>query len=393
MSESMDPSVRTPLPAHARVVIVGAGLSGLYAAYLLERHGVTDHLAIEARDTPGGRIASARMVGSEGENINRFDLGPTWFWPELQPELDHLVRHLGLPTFPQHELGDTMVERSPHKAAVRMRGFVNAPASMRLTGGTESLVDRLRHRVDPLRIVTGQRVVRLELSRQGIAVTCVGERGTITIRDVEHVLLAAPPRLIEERIGFTPRLPSELVISWRETATWMAAHAKYVAVYDGPFWRDEGLSGEGRSWVGPLAEIHDATMPGGLAALFGFLGVSARERRETSEEVLKEHCRSQLARLFGRRAASPLADFIKDWAADPFTASAADLNATGDHAAVPFTSPGSGPWKGRVTGIASEWSQRFPGYLAGAVDAANAGVDTLLRNMENSIEFQRLPTS
>lgn len=36
-----------------RIVVVGAGLSGLYAAYLLERQGITDYC--ECRRSPGKR--------------------------------------------------------------------------------------------------------------------------------------------------------------------------------------------------------------------------------------------------------------------------------------------------------------------------------------------------
>jgi len=43
----------------ARIAIVGAGLSGLYAAYLLEQQGIKDYVLLEARDSIGGRIASA----------------------------------------------------------------------------------------------------------------------------------------------------------------------------------------------------------------------------------------------------------------------------------------------------------------------------------------------
>ena len=47
---------------HVHTVIVGAGLSGLYAAYLLERQGRQDYVLLEARDVLGGRIASVVVV-------------------------------------------------------------------------------------------------------------------------------------------------------------------------------------------------------------------------------------------------------------------------------------------------------------------------------------------
>ncbi|AHV94494.1 FAD-dependent oxidoreductase [Bordetella holmesii] len=81
-------------PHNARIVIVGAGLSGLYAAYLLARQGVTDYVVLEAREAPGGRIASADASGqvvshgaAQASSVDRFDLGPAWFWPGYQREL------------------------------------------------------------------------------------------------------------------------------------------------------------------------------------------------------------------------------------------------------------------------------------------------------------------
>jgi len=48
------------------------------------------------------------------------------------------------------------------------------------------------------------------------------------------------------------------------------------------------------------------------------------------------------------------------------------------NAVAPAASAVSGRWCGRLTGIASEWSPQFPGYLAGAVEAARLGVSRYL---------------
>lgn len=89
--------------------------------------------------------------------------------------------------------------------------------------------------------------------------------------------------------------------------------------------------------------------------------------------MLRAHCRSQLARLFGAEAATPAAELLKDWAADACTATAADRQAVPDPPHPPPVTVPSGPWQDRLVGIASEWSPQFPGYVAGALDAARRG--------------------
>ena len=117
--------------------------------------------------------------------------------------------------------------------------------------------------------------------------------------------------------------------------------------------------------------MDDPARPGGLEYL---LGVPARVRRQVTDDVLRAHCRTQLTRLFGKRAGTPVGEALKDWAADPLTATDDDQDATGQHAAAPSRSAEAGTWQGRLVGIGSEWSLQFPGYLAGAVDAAERGV-------------------
>lgn len=369
----------------AEIAIVGGGLGGLYAAWRLQQHGITDWQVIEARDTLGGRILSvpafAQGAGHDPRAVrttDRFDLGPSWFWPGYQQQLDHLVQQLGLERFEQHETGDMMVERSPHGSPVRMRGYVNSPPSMRLLGGMGSLIDALHQRLDRTRIATCQTVRRMRCTGDEVDLVSEDASGQATTWRVGQVLLAMPPRLVVERIAFTPALPATLAQTWQTTATWMAPHAKYIAVYERPFWREQGLSGEARSACGPLAEIHDASMPDGAAALFGFFSLPTNLRQGVTEELLRSHCRAQLARLFGLPAAHPTAELFKDWAVDPCTATAADGYSAGQHPEAPARGASTGAWAGRLVGIGSEWSPQFTGYVAGAVEAASLGLETVL---------------
>ena len=362
----------------ARIAIVGGGLAGLYAAHLLEHHGIDDYVLLESRDDWGGRILSTPPIAS-GAPRDRFDLGPTWFWPAYQPQLDRLIDSLGLERFMQHEDGDMLVEYAQDAAPKRVRGYGSAPPSMRLVGGMGVLIDAIRSGLASDNLILGQPVRRLRCDGLHVELDADAQGQVITYR-AEHVLLALPPRLAAASISFSPELPGTVAHEWLETATWMAPHAKYVALYDEPFWRTQGLSGEARSAWGPLGEIHDASMPGGSAALFGFFSVAARVRHGVYIDVLRTHCRAQLRRLFGAEASGFKADFIKDWAADPCTATPHDMDGLADHGHAPAAGVPSGLWRNRIIGIASEWSIRYPGYVAGAIEAADLGVRALLRS-------------
>ncbi|MDB6442814.1 MULTISPECIES: FAD-dependent oxidoreductase [unclassified Pseudomonas] len=364
---------------NVRTVIVGAGLSGLYAAYLLERQGRQDYILLEARDVLGGRIASVRAPHDRASThtSDRFDLGPTWFWPDFQIELHQLIVQLGLEYFEQFDTGDMMVERASSESPARTRGYASSPASIRLKGGMSALIDALSRSLDSKQTLTDQTVLSIRATPANVEIDSTDSAGNLTTWCAEQVLLAMPPRLVERNIKFEPALPTELARQWRDTATWMAPHAKYLAIYDRPFWREQGLSGAARSARGPLGEIHDASMPDGSAALFGFFGVPAYVRKAVPEDVLREHSRAQLVRLFGSQAAEPRADFIKDWAQDPLTATEADLGSAGHPTSTPQAAASSGIWKGRLTGIASEWSPQFPGYVAGAIEATSLAIRAL----------------
>ena len=208
----------------AGIAIIGGGLSGLTAAMLLEQQGVRDVVLFEARQTLGGRIlsvdAAGAVVDAREPALDRFDLGPSWFWPGLQPQLDRLVDELGLQRFAQFEDGDLLVERTPREAPLRMKGYASSPPSMRLTGGTGALIAAIRGRLDHTQLRTGQTVRRLCQVGSHIELHSEDASGALTTWRVDQVLLALPPRLAEDRITFEPPLPGKLASRWRCHLAW-----------------------------------------------------------------------------------------------------------------------------------------------------------------------------
>ncbi|MBS0281989.1 MAG: FAD-dependent oxidoreductase [Proteobacteria bacterium] len=342
------------------IVIAGGGLAGLYAARLLAQAGA-DFCLLEARERLGGRILSAAADG--------FDLGPAWFWPDMQPMMAGLVEELGLSSFAQYADGDVLIER-PQQPLQRFAGFGQMASSFRIAGGTGALVQALANTLPQDRIRLGMAVTAAVLEGDGV---------TLWLRDGEtvragRVLFALPPRLMERTIAFSPEPQTRAL--WRATATWMAPHAKFLAVYETPFWREAGLSGTAQSMVGPMVEIHDASAMAGKAALFGFIGVPADLREKVGEADLKAHCQAQFVRLFGPMAARPFATYLKDWAADALTATADDRQG-GEHPA-PIARPWfDAAWAAHALMAGSETAPEHPGYLEGALLAAASGVAAL----------------
>ncbi|HAV1455039.1 TPA: NAD(P)-binding protein [Enterobacter hormaechei subsp. steigerwaltii] len=361
-----------------KVVIIGAGVSGLYAATLLQKAGVACTI-LEARERTGGRVLSSQMLANTPDGLH-VDMGATWFWPDMQPELARLVNALDLSLIPQTRPGEMMFERHRYSAPQRYPSYETSPPSFRLKGGMQALTSALKSQIPSGKIMLGQQVMAVSSKGEEVLVHSRAENGKSMAYACDHLLLALPPAQAA-RIDFKPALPDGLLTGWSKIPTWMAPHAKYVALYNKDFLQQQNLSGDASSQIGPMVDIHDVSEPeSGITAIFGFIGVPAQARRKVSEAVLMQMCREQLVRLFGQSAADPLREFIKDWAADPFTATKQDLRQEFGHS-LPEQTPVNGIWAGKMTGIASEWSPQFSGYLAGAVDAASEGVNHLLQRL------------
>lgn len=358
------------------VAIVGGGLAGLYASRLLQNAGI-DFKLFEARDRFGGRILTVDERGYPSPD--GFDLGPSWYWPGMHPRMARVVQELGLQGFPQYSDGNVVLERSRFEAPQRFPTVRQEPPSMRLLGGTGAIVSALLKDLPAERLHLGAQVTRVAMGESTLSLSVTAGDAEEEFA-AEQVILALPPRLLASTVDFEPALEQETLDSWRQTPTWMAPHGKFFALYDRAFWRDIGLSGTAQSGVGPLVEIHDATTAFGAAALFGFVGLNRAQRMAVGEEPLVRASVAQLARLFGEEAARPRATLIKDWAADLLTSTDADQSAQGHP--VPSRGPWvSGAWAQRMSLAGSETSITDPGYLAGALDAAERAADETLARL------------
>lgn len=345
-----------------KTLIIGGGLSGLALADALEAKG-NDYILLEARARYGGRIMT------EHHGAGYFDMGPAWFWPG-QPRISAMIDRLGLEKFDQHAYG-TLTLEDENGQVQRRRGFALMQGSWRLKGGLGAVTQTLVDRLPDARKRLNAAVTDLAKTDKGITATLANGDTVV----VDRVVMSLPPR-IAANITYSPELPQSVIETMQGIATWMAGQAKALAVYETPFWREDGLSGDAQSRMGPMVEVHDASpATSGPYALSGFIGVPPQGRAD--EQVLRQHLLAQLIRLFGPKAADPAQLYVKDWAFDPLTSSQADLAPLHAHPTYDLPPTLTGLWDGALQFGGTEVAPQFGGYLEGALEAAENALRTL----------------
>lgn len=349
------------------IAIVGGGLCGLALAQRLAA-GDADFALFEARDRLGGRILSRRCASTDID----IDLGPAWIWPD-QPAINALCRALDLVLLPQKDDGSVVVLSEADGRPKRLDNERLHLGAQRIAGGTGELTRALAQRIPAERVRFSHALVAL--SDRGDHVELVFQTArTEVVITARRVVLAMPPRLVEEHILFSPQLTPDLMRAMLATPTWMAATAKAVMTYgDRPELRDR--SGAGNAFVtheqATLAEIFDASAADGRLALGGFLALPAKLRR-AFRKGLPLLVANQFAQVFGAGfEEGELA--LQDWAEEARTCASQDvlepLARDVSHRADPRLS--AALWDGRVLLGGSETAADHAGYLEGALIAAS----------------------
>jgi monoamine oxidase len=164
--------------------------------------------------------------------------------------------------------------------------------------------------------------------------------------------------------------------------------AKILAVYERPFWREQGLNGLGIGDRPALDLTADSGPPEGApAVLASFLAgeraltLGALPAAERRQMIL-----SDLVAYWGPEAGEPLDLVLQPWNEEPWTGGAFTSFLTPgtwtSHAHVAAQGgegPGPAPLP-RVLWAGTEVSPRWPGYFEGALEAAEgAAVEALAR--------------
>jgi putrescine oxidase len=183
----------------------------------------------------------------------------------------------------------------------------------RVVGGLQQVPLLLAERLGE-DVMLGQPVTEIRRSDSGV--TVVTDEG-LTVR-ARFVILAHAP-ILYPWIEFDPPLP-RLKQQMHQHIS-MGFVIKVHAVYDRPFWREQGLSGTAFSPYELSHEAYDNTNHGDeRGTLVGF--VSDRDADDlfrVSADERKARILESLSHYYGEEAKNPLVYFESDWGAEEWT--------------------------------------------------------------------------
>lgn len=181
-----------------------------------------------------------------------------------------------------------------------------------------------------------------------------------------RAVVAMPPA-VSAQLRWSPPLPG--VRDQLSMRMPMGAVTKVHALYDRPFWRDDGLNGQLVSDEGALCSTFDDSPPDGShGAIVGFVaGDDCRRLERLGPAARRQAVLAELGRAFGQQAAAPLELVEQHWPAEVHTRGGpVAICVPGTFGALgPALREPVGPihWAGTET--ATEWC----GYMEGALSS------------------------
>ena len=228
----------------------------------------------------------------------------------------------------------------------------------RFVGGSQVISEKVADRLGK-RVVLKAPVTVVAQDGDGVRVVA----GSTTVQ-ARHVILAVPPALAS-RLAYSPALPKGKARLLKALVP--GSLTKAEAVYDRPFWRDAGLSGQGVADVGVPTTTFDNSPPdGSVGVLFGFIGGYAHGAwSKLPPDQRRAQVLENLAAFVGDQARAPTGYIEQDWTTERWTRGCP----------VAHVAPGVltkyGPWLRRSVGkvhfAGTETADYWLGYMDGAV--------------------------
>ncbi len=182
----------------------------------------------------------------------------------------------------------------------------------RVVGGSQLIPIRLAERLGE-RVVLEAPAREVRWSDEGVEI----DAGSVQA-SARAAILAVPPNLTAA-IRFRPALPA-----WRlrlEQGLSQGSVTKILAVYERPFWREEGLSGQGFAPYELVRELYDNSPPSASAGvLCTFLAGEVAERVGRMDPVARrEEVLEGMASYVGTPATRPREYIETEWSGQEWT--------------------------------------------------------------------------
>jgi monoamine oxidase len=187
----------------------------------------------------------------------------------------------------------------------------------------------------------------------------------------KRVIVAMTPA-DADRIHFSPALPVRRQMLQRK---WVSGtENKLAAIYDKPFWREDGFNGQALSDL-PLAPyvIDNSPPDGSVGILLTFQGTAGTNATPSLSDAILDNRAARrdayikdLTTLFGPKASKPIRYVEKDWVDEPWIDGCVNSRPPG--LLTQYTDAARTPvdrihWAGTETAVLNE------GYMDGAVSA------------------------
>ena len=243
----------------------------------------------------------------------------------------------------------------------------------RFIGGSQLISKGLARQVGKKRVLLRQAVRRIEQHRHGVRVFTKH----LTVSG-KQVIVTGPP-VVTAQIHYDPHLPADrrqLLQRFPQGTT-----IKCQAVYDRPYWRDSGLTGQAVALDGPVRVTFDNSPPdGNPGVLLGFIeGAAALDYQRRSAADRKAAVLNAFATYFGEAARSPRDYFEMNWTHEVWTRGCYEgylppgaLTAHGTALRAPFK---------RIHWAGAETSDYWYGYMDGAVRSGQRAAAEVLATL------------
>lgn len=240
----------------------------------------------------------------------------------------------------------------------------------RVVGGTQLISERIARELGSGSMMLSSPVRAIAHDEDAVVLDSDGGK----VR-ASRAILAVPP-VLAGRIHYSPALPAARDGLSQRMA--QGSVVKCMAIYERPFWREQGLSGAVASASGPISVVFDNSPPDGSpGVLLGFFeGRAARDAADLDREERRRVVLGCMSRFFGPEAGRAEGYVDRSWGADEWARGCyGGYFAPGgwsDHGAALRKPIGPLHWAGAET--ATTWN----GYMDGAVSSGERAADEVL---------------